>query len=463
MSSVLDLGVYLLIGACLLAIAAVIVIRPGPRNVAGRIVVFAVRVLITLTAWVAALFDLLIPINTKNGRVSRARLFLWCAFNLVPVAAWVTLHQYAGDTAVDIVGGFNVMLALLNMLFLAGAFWALREGIDIMNADKARRHRQFTDLSTAKNIAIVCATALLSVPQIAASLQWLQHSHGLELISIRSSLGFAYLDYLAVVTGASRQVSYSSSLLGWSCEHALKAFTSVFVVSTFIGFVQQHLAFKRMIEGLITKTDNTVLPLLRYRFVRAPSAIKSYVRSAFRAETDDAKRVKLVRLAVDRHAYSFPASFVRNYPRLSQRVREEGAKIVSDFVERKRHQFDNETLMEVVTAAHLVASAGRLQSPDDQQRVARIVLPCLEFLTDPDRYDANSVQAAHQAARYKSVQAMLWTLLRAGADEPSRDRASRQLIKSSSPAFHAGDAPLPAVYGRPAAAACARGPSRAHC
>ncbi len=65
---------------------------------------------------------------------------------------------------------------------------------------------------------------------------------------------------------------------------------SILLVGTAIGFIQQRLAFRRMIDQLVNAPDGELPRALRERFKNAPSAIKSEVLAEFRAETDDRKR-----------------------------------------------------------------------------------------------------------------------------------------------------------------------------
>jgi hypothetical protein len=430
MLSLQDLSLHALAAGFTLPAIAFI---PALRRAAGALVVCLVRFQIAASAWVAALIDVLVPINTKNGRVSRPRLLMWSALNVGVVVAWMIASESARPGVIAMVGALNTIFALTSLFLLTGAFWALREGIDTMNGDKARRHQQFADLSTTRNAAVMLMTAIVAVPQVAASLHWMQDFYGLPLIMLRLSTGFRYLDFLAGVTGFSATAGYAPGWLGWSCEYALKTFVSAVVIGTAIGWFQQHFAFRKMIHGLLTKTDNSVLPLLKFRFVRAPSAIKSYVRAAFREETDDGRLVKLIQLAVDKHSYSFPASFLRRYPGLSERVRDQGSQILAQFVERKRNlfrnAFDRDTLLETVEAAQTTFLAGGMPTRADSQLAGLIVLPCLELLSDTDRNDDQAVAAAYQVVRRRSVQMILSALLHGEVDEAMRDRASTLLLK----------------------------------
>jgi hypothetical protein len=422
---------------------AVIAIYPWSRHAIAQLAQIAGRLLRAASSLVAKLFDLVVPINRKNGRVPPIRWFALCMFNLGALAFWLsTSSRSSSPQAANTAGLVDAFLASLNLLFLIGAYWALREGITIMNGDQPYRRRQFADLSTAKNAVMVCTASVLLILQIAALLQWLQEVHELRLLEVKRSLGTSYLDFLVATLnglpfasfyvgtpGLADHVAFTAGIGSW-CFKAINALGSVLLVSTIIGFVQQHIAFRKMIDDLLTKTDGKLLLLLRARFLRAPSAIKSYVRAAFQTEADNNKRLKLVQLAVDKHSYSFPAVFIRAYPKLSNPLRLEGAPIIADFLERKGHQFDSEALVDITDAISWVYSTGAITERGDREQVGFLVLPCLERLCDPNKRGVDGSRAGYQIVRRKPFQTLLSVLLNAGVDKVHQKRAVDLLIMS---------------------------------
>ena len=436
------LHTQLLVLGALIAATVFIAVHPGVRALIARATQVAVGTLRFISSCLAVVLDWVVPINPKNGRIPPVRFGLWILLNCAVVVAWVYADLHASIEAVQVVGAVDLAFAVANLIFLLGAHSALREGIAIMNGDQPYRRRQFADLSTSKNVLMVCAASILVILQIAAVLQWLQNVYKIQLVAVNRTLGIAYLDFLVATANAlpflsfyletpgfSDHVAFASSAGSW-CLKTLNALGSVLIVSTIIGFVQQHVVFRKMIEDLLTKTDTKVLPLLKERFLRAPSAIKSYVRAAFQAQTDDDKRLKLVRLAVAKHSYSFPAVFIKRYSTLGDKVKQDGAAALADFIERKGHQFDRSALSEITEAASIAYTKGVLKKLDDRQRIGAIILPCIEQLSDCGRFDVSAARSGIELSRQKPLQSMLCALLNQGSTEQRRARTAELLMRS---------------------------------
>lgn len=421
--------------AGMLVLTAVAVLHPGLRATLARVGLAVMAVLREASGQVAAVYDAIIAINPLNGRPSRLRLALWIVI-LLGVALATLLGGRLGLSGAAALGAAvaNAGLTLLNLMFLLGSYWALRESIDIMNADMAYHRHAFDDLSTAKSVTVIGAMSLVLLPQVAALMDWLQSSHGIELVRVRPEWG-APLSHLVAVVNALPFASLYVRLPGLADQSlftpgvgslwyaGLNAVGSLLIVGTLIGFVQQHLALRRMITSIVGRTDDHMLPLLQRRFLRAPSIIKSYVIEAIREETDEARRLKLFQMAVDRHAFSLPEFFIRRYFRWSQATRAAGARIVGEFVEQKGHKFDRAMLDGITDAATRAIGSSSTIAAADLQSIVRIVLPALERLAVPAVGRTAPDRAFGRRLEQRPVQRILASLMREDADAGQRPRA----------------------------------------
>lgn len=343
----------------------------------------------------AAILDVLLPISARNAAVSRRALVLWVLLNLSPVAAWcappdIWLPARRGDAALAAAG-----LALFNLVFLTGAYWALKEGVLFMNGDMPLRHRHFRDLSTATNMPLLVATAGVVLCQVAVLQHWLQTKHGVVLIVMRDGRGMAYIDHLVAVLESLPVVSllFSPTSLadqtepvpGWGTfwARSIATFGSFLLVSIFLGVVQQRAALQHLLCRLLLQSEGTPMEaLLRQRLLRAPPIVKRDLRLAFLTEDDDKRRLRLLDLALAKHSFSAPAYFLRAYGRASPAVQAGGTAMAATFLARHAHQLDRDGAREVVSAALAAYTARALRGPAHLTRAGSLVLPCLLRLAE---------------------------------------------------------------------------------
>lgn len=429
--------------AALMAATAVCTLHSPFRKIIASLAMNVVNSARIASSWVAALYDAIVPIDQRNGRLPPLRLGLWAGLNLIVASlAFAAPYFIAFRELVMAAELINATLVCINLLFLVGAYWALREGIDIMNGDMAYGRRLFKkDPSAAKSLPVICCMSLVLWPQIAALMHGLQIRHEVMLIALRSdwpdwvsflvavvnALPFASL-YVRI-PGLANQTMYTAPIgaLGYAI---LNTVGSVLIVSTIIGFVQQHMALRRMIYSLRSKTDTTLVPLLQRRFLRAPSAIKAYVLAALRQEGDDALQLKLMKMAMDRHTYSFPEFFIRRYRFWGQEAKLQGAALLAEFITTKGGAFDRETLIGVATAARRAVETGAISGREELQRLAAILLPVIEHLGEPKNPGSFEAREAMKITRHLPILRTLSALLHDGTDEDMRKRAGLLILEA---------------------------------
>jgi hypothetical protein len=187
--------------------------------------------------------------------------------------------------------------------------------------------------------------------------------------------------------------------------------------------IQQRLVFQRMVDKLVDAPAFD--PALLARLMNAPDAVKGYISSAFRSDTDDQRRLRLAQLAIRRGTFSFPRTFAADYRHYGPYLREEGTRLVADFMESQRPALREGTLQALFDVCDWGVHRG-FAKPDERRRMARIVVPALEVL-----YDLNP-----ESARVRTLSIMGRHILNASlagdAEEEMRMRAARLLLKSES-------------------------------
>jgi hypothetical protein len=86
MFSVDYLPLQLILLTILILGTAVIAIHPWSRNLVAQIIQTGGRALRATSSFVAKIFDLMVPINPKNGRTPPVRWSVWCITNLGALA-----------------------------------------------------------------------------------------------------------------------------------------------------------------------------------------------------------------------------------------------------------------------------------------------------------------------------------------------------------------------------------------
>jgi hypothetical protein len=380
-----------------------------------------------VAAAIAWLFDKVIPVDSRNA-LSRINFAVWILLNLAVVVGWTEVGWFVGPRSLfDLAAAVAGVFAILNLTLLGGAYWALREGIEIMNGDVKPEHQKFADISTSRSVIFFFGTAIALIAQIAVVLEWIQEARAVPLVVDGGAIATSYLNFLVAVVDAlplvsfyvaslSSHTSFAAGFWGQAVERGLNDLGSILIVSTGLSFIQQHMAFRRMIDRLVEDPS----PVLLARFKHAPSAIKSYVLGAFLHERDDRKRIRLAELAVDRRSFRFPRLFAINYAGLSDTLRENGATIVARFLDAEDAKFNAETLLAILDACerHI---AGRKMI--DKRRLARFVVPCLERLANADP------GVADQRIGHVVVQKILRSALNHRVADDLRRRAAVLLIR----------------------------------
>jgi hypothetical protein len=411
----------------------------------------AVRIVRAITAAVAWVYDLLLPIHRRNAKLVRTPVVIWSAMNLAPVACSAASGWRRGPyIPAEWAMAANGTLCVVNLLFLTGAYWALREGVDIMNGDRSYRHRQFADLSTAKNLPLVCWCAVLTLLQVSTILQWLQDDGQLALIVVHDSFGADLLDNLAAVASTFPILSLLFSLPGLAhrveflpgtgalCAKVIAGYGSVLIVSTILGFVQQSLSLRRLIVRILEQTDVNLKNLLRMRLKRAPSESKHHLHQAFASERDDAKRLLLLDLALEKSSFSAPVYFLRGYTTYSHTVKKEGTAMIAQFLDSKGGRLEKGMLLEICQVARTAHDAGAIRSREDARLVGQVVVPCLAQLMHHAQHDAALARRVIRLVRHQSMQRMLSAIYSSDTEDAFKRRAGELLRAAERPDGPAG-------------------------
>lgn len=384
-------------------------------------------------------FDPTFPIDELSNKAPRARVLIWMIVSLIIVVAWALVDRADAPATVKLaVLGVNVTLGILNLIFLVGAYCALREGLAIMNFDRKFGPRNFGRRgkdpmvnfpTTARNAMMVSAAALLASLQLAVVVDWLNDVTGGAVLRISGAVGLAYANAFLATAGSIPFVSLSLTASGLSSQASfapgmgfwvgqiINAIASALLVGTVLGFAQERTALKRLIGNLLAEVntqDSPTFQRLWDRLNMAPSTVKREIRRAFDEEVDDNKRILLVRAALYKKSYRFPATFVARFGHMSPAVKKEGARLVTAHLDSMGQRYSKEVLLAVIKA--MGRSFRHLSAPGDKEQVGGIVLRCVDRL------------AALDAVEYKrtlalpSVQGVLAALLdgNSGADIQQR-------------------------------------------
>jgi hypothetical protein len=413
------------------------------RAAVGMIVRRSLQVWRCIASATAAVLDVVLPISARNAAVSRRALVLWLLLNLLPVAAWcappdVWSPARRWDAALAGAG-----FALFNLVFLTGAYCALKESVLFMNGDMPLRQRRFRDLSTATNMPLLVATAGVVLCQVAVLQHWLQAMHGVALIVMRDGRDMAYTDHLVAVLESLPVVSllFSPTSFADQTEHvpgwgtfwarSIATFGSFLLVSIFLGFIQQRAALQHLLCRLLLQPEGTPMEtLLRQRLLRAPPIVKRDLRLAFLTEDDDKRRLRLLDLALARHSFSAPAYFLRTYGSASPAVQAGGAAMAATFLARHAHQLDRDGAREVVSAALAAYTARALRGPAHLARAGNLVLPCLLRLVEIDGASSGEPHETTAFVRRKPIQDMLCAMLNEDDATPTGQSATRLLLRA---------------------------------
>ncbi len=392
----------------------------GVRGAAGTIV----RLSLLLWRWTASaaasILDALLPMSARNAAVSRPALALWVLANLLPVAVWCAPSELWQLNHRNEAALAAAVFGLFNLLFLTGAYWALKEGVHFMNGDMPLRQRCFRDLSTTTNIPLLVATFGVALCQVALLQHWLQTAHGVDLIVVRVGTDMGYIDHFIAALDSLPVLSLVLSIPifadraefapGWGTlwARSIATFGSFLLISIFLGFIQQRSALQHMLCRLLLQPEGTPIEvLLRQRLLRAPSIVKRNLRLAFQAEGDDKRRLRLLDLALAKHSFSAPAYFLRGYGRASPVVQAEGATMTAAFLTQHAHQLDREAAKEILAAALAAHAARALRGSAHLARAGAVVLPCLQRLADMDQTAGGKPREAIGLLRRRPIQDML--------------------------------------------------------
>jgi hypothetical protein len=404
----------------LLLVAGFLIGHPWGRLAALRTLGAVWDAVSTVSARFALAFHYAVPAKERDGSLPRIRLWFWCGLNILVVLLWLTGRFFGREAGFyDVIGWINALFALVNLTLVTGAYAALQEGVAIMNAEEGWRKREFKrDALAVRHAGFVIASVVFLGLQTAAVMHWLQAVHNVPLVTVRASLGSTYFDILAallnalpftqIMIGAPRLadgVSFSPGL-GFVFGQAFTLFGAALLISTLINFVQQHIAFRKMIERLLVMTDVGMRPLVLAKFKRAPSAIKRYLGQRFGQETAPEKQIKLLELSVERPMWSAPIMFMGRLPRLAPEVKREGGAMMIAFVDQRVGAMDEALRGEIVERAKTIFSA--LDADEDKSLAARIMTPCLELLCASNDTSVAS-HWARELRRKRSLQRLLET------------------------------------------------------
>lgn len=416
------------------ATAALAIYRPT-RAFFGAALDAVTSVLETASAFVVRwVFDPIIPIDEFSRRAPRARMIIWAMINVLCAVVWTALSIGPLGLYAKITLGVSALLGLANLLLLTGAYFALREGVAIMNFDRKFSDRKFARSredrldwpTSARHPGVVALAAVLIILHASIAVHALDRllngtilsgaetdSFASALLATCGVLPLASLYFAA--SGLTEQYAFAPGLGFWVGQ-LINTGGSIVVIGTLFSFVEQHESLKTLTDNLLNEKSPQTLERLEARLKQAPSLIKRYMSRAFFNSTDDDARLRFIRYLTDnRRSYRFPAAFIRNYANLSPRLKEEGSPIVAAGLER-RTEFEANVLIEVVESTSLSFSRA-VKSAADRKRIGAIVLPCVERLLQFDP------SANRRFARQKPVQDLLFTFVSGSSGEAVQERA----------------------------------------
>jgi hypothetical protein len=344
-------------------------------------------------AHVVALYDYLLPIEERSGRVWVLPAALFTIVNSAPLALW--LIQDKSVPLVPLGVPFYALAAcatalLLNLIFVAGAYFALREGTEVMNGDHSYRNSLYRDHSAAKSLTAITLGAAISTFQLALVAEAVETVWGIRLIQVKVSSGLAYLDHLLAIANALpflpilvRAFGYADRIvfepgLGTAYANIVSAYGSAIFAGTVVGFWQQRRSFRLLIARTLDQENAEGLgDLLRERLKRAPAIIKKTLRRAFLDETNPDRQLRILELALLKPSYTAPLYFLRAYSRLPTDVRVRGAALVVGFLHR-HHEIQRITLRQILKVAEGVETS--VVNPNERAAIANVVAICRDRL-----------------------------------------------------------------------------------
>jgi hypothetical protein len=416
------------------ATAALAIYRPT-RAFFGAALDAVSSALETASAFVVRwVFDPLIPIDEFSRRAPRARMIIWGMINVLCAVVWTAVSIGPLGLYAKIAVGVSALLGLANLLLLTGAYFALREGISIMNFDRKFTERKFRrsrddrpDWPTAAThpgvVSLAAACIILHASIGVHALDRILDGvvlQGAETDSFASAL-LATCGVLPLASlyfafaGLTEKYAFAPGMGFWVGQF-INTGGSIVVVATLFSFVEQHQSLKTLTENLMTEKSPQTLDRLEERMKQAPSLIKRYMSRAFFDGDDDEMRLRMIGyLTNSRRSYRFPAAFIRHYAALTPRLKEEGSAIVAAGLERRK-EFEANVLIEVVESTALSFNrAGK--SAADRKRIGAIVLPCVERLLKLDP------AGNRKFARQKPVQDLLFAFIAGTSGNVVQERA----------------------------------------
>lgn len=381
-------------------------------------------------AGVIWLFDKVMPIDGRNGRLPRANFATWILLNATIIAAWIATGEIAAaHPYVKIVAGVAAAFAVLNLVLLGASYWAVRETIEVTNGDRTEE-ADFKDRSPARNLVFVLATALLLVAHVAVVIDWVGHFEGITLVAVDGSIALPYLNALLATIDAlplaslfvaplADHASLNTDAAGQAVHYGLAGLGSVVIIGAAVGLIQQRLVFQQMVDTFL-KADDPPAALIE-RLKRLPPAVDSYISGIFDAAVNDTRRRKLVDLAIKRRTFGFPQTFAANYDRFGADFRDEGTRTVAGFIESHRSTIDEASLQALFNACNRNERNG-FKRAAERRRIARVLVPALEALLERNKEDGQ------RRVGSKMIRQVLDASLIKEADPILRVRAARLVV-----------------------------------
>ena len=172
----------------------------------------------------------------------------------------------------------------------------------------------------------------------------------ISITSSRYSDPLPGVSFYVAAPGLSERIAVTPGL-GAAWTKSIGTFCSLLVFGTLLGFLQRNRALRRMIERLLLQpVDAPIEALLRRRLLRAPSIVKRELRDAFLAEADDARKLRLLAIALEKRSFTAPIYFLLAFSQLSPIVRDKGAAMCAAFVERRIRRIYPRTQCEILQA-----------------------------------------------------------------------------------------------------------------
>jgi hypothetical protein len=161
------------------------------------------------------------------------------------------------------------------------------------------------------------------------------------------------------------------------------------------------------------------------RLLRAPSIVKHELRGAFLAEADDARKLRLLEIALKKRSFTAPIYFLQAFGQSSAVVRDKGAAMCAAFVDRGSNRIYSRTHCEILQTCCHVFNTGSFQGQADLRKAAAIALPCMEHLLKAAPAD----EAVLRLLRQTPLQTMLRSLPH-GSGAPGLAARATSLLKA---------------------------------